>query len=511
MFMKRFVSTITCLGLLAGSLLALAPRATASNGLLNETIWLSINPTSTTHMLTSSKTEVDTGATKYGYTQYDQRFLASTTSTGGFAAVNRYYNAKLGDFASESVAARQNDLIAKGYSFVKVSFYAASSKTSTNQPVYRYVKGSKHSYALSISDQKTLSSNGWTQDGVSFYAVPTVADAAEFTGTSTPTPTPTPTPTVPVNDGLFTIAVLPDTQKEALSFMGPLYNNQMNDILSRRNAMDIKFAISAGDVVNGGSNAADTTTEPGQYNRMTAAFQILNDNAMPYTIATGNHDTAAVCGGGGACVQYYSNGTRIPVNTLLRDTSVFNSRMSNRITTDGQYTAGHKENSFKLYEAEGAKWMVLSLELWPRQSVMNWAKQVVASHPTYNVIVVTHSLLVSDGSIDTTNGGYGNITSKSIYDQLILAYPNIKLALCGHKNGTTMRVDSGVGGNKVLTILTAFHSNDFNPTRFITLNVAGGSVASQIRHSSRTPGSTAADPNYQQYDKTVNGLSFIRS
>lgn len=217
------------------------------------------------------------------------------------------------------------------------------------------------------------------------------------------------------------------------------------------------------------------------------------------------------CGGGLACTQYNADGTRAPVRTLLRDTSVFNSYMMSKVQLDGQFEAGKVGNSFRRYEAEGVKWLVLSMELWPRQQVLDWTKTVVASNPTYNVIIVTHSLLNSDRTINTTNGGYGSTTSQAIYDQLILAYLNVKMAFSGHVKGTANRVDTGVNGNKVVTFLTCFHSNDFNPSRFLTVDVLNDSVSSQIRYSTKLTGSTAVDPNYQQYDAIVSGLSFIRS
>ena len=58
------------------------------------------------------------------------------------------------------------------------------------------------------------------------------------------------------------------------------------------------------------------------------------------------------------------------------------------------------DNVYSLYEAGGRQWMVLVLKLWPRQSVVDWAKQVVADHADANVVVVTHDYLDANGGIE---------------------------------------------------------------------------------------------------------------
>ena len=202
--------------------------------------------------------------------------------------MHRYFNGGRMDFAHESDATRGAELIAQEYSDQGVFFYASATQTTGTYPVYRYAKSVKHSYALSATDQKTLEDAGWTRDGVSFYAKPTAVDASSMTQSA-------PVAIVPVVDGKFTMAAFPDTQQQAYSWAGAQYTNQMQDDVNRKDSMDIKFAFSVGDTVcSGGNKVVDTTSDSNQYPRMASAFHVLNDAQIPYTIATGNHDTAAV-------------------------------------------------------------------------------------------------------------------------------------------------------------------------------------------------------------------------
>ncbi|GLW10181.1 hypothetical protein Misp01_53100 [Microtetraspora sp. NBRC 13810] len=45
----------------------------------------------------------------------------------------------------------------------------------------------------------------------------------------------------------------------------------------------------------------------------------------------------------------------------------------------GRFEAGKVDNSFSAYDAGGVRWLVMTLELWPRTEVVNWAGNVVAA------------------------------------------------------------------------------------------------------------------------------------
>ena len=76
-------------------------------------------------------------------------------------------------------------------------------------------------------------------------------------------------------------------------------------------------------------------------------------------------------------------------------------------------------------------WLVLDLELWARPPVITWAKNVVATHPKHNVIVLTHAFLEADGSVSNSNGGYGATAPSTLWAALD-DYPNVVMTFSGH-------------------------------------------------------------------------------
>jgi hypothetical protein len=145
--------------------------------------------------------------------------------------------------------------------------------------------------------------------------------------------------------------------------------------------------------------------------------------------------------------------------------------------------------------------LVLTLELWPRTEVVDWAKTVVAAHPDYNVIVSTHSYLNGDGSIDQS-ASYGSNSAQYVYDNLVKQYPNIKVVLSGHVGEAGYREDVGVNGNKIVSYLGTFHSNTTNPVRTLEFDTKTGSLTTHFYGPSN--GTTWA-----QYDRTTTGVTFV--
>ena len=163
--------------------------------------------------------------------------------------------------------------------------------------------------------------------------------------------------------------------------------------------------------------------------------------------------------------------------------------------------AGKIDNYYTLFEAGGVDWMVLSLELWPRTAVVDWARSVVAAHPTHNVIVVTHMYLNGDGTISTSNGGYGANSPKYLYDRLVSQYANVRFVFSGHTGQATHRIDTGVHGNRVVSFLQAMHSST-NPVRIVEIDTAANEASTWIY-------APATQTAYPQYDAVVGGLDLI--
>lgn len=313
-----------------------------------------------------------------------------------------------------------------------------------------------------------------------------VASAALTVISSSASGKPPITPTRP--DDTFSIAVIPDTQNEVMPTSGPRFANRVGWLVSQQRTLDLRYAVQIGDLTNWGH------VDPAQFARASADAAPL-EAAVPWSVAAGNHDTAAVCAGGSACPGANTNVTVRDVSTFARWFPP--SRFPN---LRGTYEAGRSENSYSTFSAGGKEWLVLTLELWPRTAVIDWANRVVAANSTRNVIVNTHAYLTSTGSISTSSGGYGANSPKYLFDHLVRVHPNIVMVLSGHVGQAAVRTDTGVQGNKIVSFLQCFHSTT-NPVRIVQIDTRAGTVTSSVY----APGTRTS---YTSYSTSTTGMRF---
>jgi 3',5'-cyclic AMP phosphodiesterase CpdA len=294
------------------------------------------------------------------------------------------------------------------------------------------------------------------------------------------------TPTRP--DSRFSIAVIPDTQNEVQSPSSTRFAHRVGWLVSQRVALDLRYAVQIGDLTSWGH------VDPAQFAKAGTEARPL-EAVIPWSVAAGNHDTAAVCPGGSACPG---------ANTSLtvRDVSTFNRYFppSRFPALRGTYEPNHSENSYATFSAGGKGWLVLTLELWPRTAVIDWANRVVAANPTRNVIVNTHAYLTSTGSISTSNGGYGANSPRYLFDHLVKVHPNIVMVLSGHTGQGAVRTDTGLAGNRIVSLLQAFHSTS-NPVRIVEIDTAAGTVTSRVH----VP---LSGTTWAQYATSTTGMRF---
>ncbi|GAA1932246.1 hypothetical protein GCM10009737_37780 [Nocardioides lentus] len=306
------------------------------------------------------------------------------------------------------------------------------------------------------------------------------------------------------DDPRFTIAVVPDTQTEVTRSGDTRFAGRTRWLVQRRTVDDLRFVLHTGDVTDWGWAA------PGQLDTARSALGVLTSAGIPWQVAVGNHDTRypGWDGRGGYGTRPYVDnpecraryGTACTRGALLRRTDEIDRALPG--TFAGRYDAGQIANVHRNFEAGGLRWMVLSLEAWPRPAVVDWARSVVAAHPRRNIIVNTHSYLTADGRI-STSAEYGATSPAQLWERLLSRYPNVKLVFSGHTGTAAYRTDRGVAGNLVASFLGAFHSPDRDPVRLVTIDPVAGSVTSRF-HLPSTGG------RLSQYDATVTGLAFVR-
>ena len=189
---------------------------------------------------------------------------------------------------------------------------------------------------------------------------------------------------------------------------------------------------------------------------------------------------------------------------LQRDTTTFNAFFNAKRYTQvaGAYEKGKVDNIYTSYTAGDRKWMMLVLEMWPRKAVVDWAKQVVASHPDYNVVIATHYYINGDGTL-STGSGYGDTSPQYLYDNLVKQYANVKFVVSGHTGQAALRVDTGVKGNKIISYNQTFHSNTTNPVRLIEVDTSKGSVTSKVY-------APATNQTFSAYTTSHTGMTYVK-
>lgn len=318
---------------------------------------------------------------------------------------------------------------------------------------------------------------------------PVSSPSATITPPSSPSELPFPTTTEPEPPGedssQFSFVVIPDTQTWT-GARDPRFGNATDWIASQEESLNIEWVQHTGDVVNWGW--LDRT----QYDVASKAMENLERADIPYAAAIGNHDTRVVGIGGGSYV--FQNDKKdcrdrfgadeCKAALLNRHTEEFNEYF----TADrygnvaGEFEAGKVDNIFQTFDAGNRKWLVLTLELWPRTEAIEWANGVVAQHPDHNVIVQTHSYLNGDGSIYTGND-YGSNSPQYLYDNLISRHDNIKMVFSGHVGQVGHRTDTTPSGNVVHSFLMNSVGAG-NSVRIMTVDTETGEFSSEIYNES---------------------------
>jgi hypothetical protein len=246
----------------------------------------------------------------------------------------------------------------------------------------------------------------------------------------------------------FSIVLLPDTQNYS-DYAPAVYKSQTQWIADNKDELNIAFVLHEGDFTNHNANR--------EWNNADEAMAVLDAADVPYAAATGNHDT----GKGGTM------GTR--------DVGYFNSYFPvSRFThLQGVYQTGHAENSYHYFSAGGIDWLVLSLEFGPRKAVLDWANEIVSSHPNRRVMVVTHAYMYSDettiGPGDDWNphiytvcgsatGEQACNDGEEMWTNFVKLHENIQFVFSGHilNDGVGTLISTGEYGNPVYQMLANY-------------------------------------------------------
>ncbi|RQO52807.1 modulator protein [Variovorax sp. KBW07] len=258
---------------------------------------------------------------------------------------------------------------------------------------------------------------------------------------------PAPPPPADTKISSFAIAVMPDTQfyaRYATTDESSQYDKRFGSepfaaqtkwIAANAKALNIPFTIHLGDVV-------DQVGKPDQWKVADAAMKFLEDAKQPYSILAGNHDVLNDVDYGVDPV-----GGTDATRTLAAEPYLkwFGTERAKRQATFGARDAsGFHE--YHVFEAQGQKFMVLSLSWRVSDAGIAWARQVIAKNPTLPVILVNHQLLnIAPDAVSPLETDYG----KMLWEKLVRDNDQIFMTLNGHHHGAAHLTKTNDFGHKV--------------------------------------------------------------
>ncbi|MFC8592283.1 LamG-like jellyroll fold domain-containing protein [Streptomyces atroolivaceus] len=203
----------------------------------------------------------------------------------------------------------------------------------------------------------------------------------------------------------FALAVLPDTQYlfDADSADPAPLRATFRYLVAERSAANIAFMTHLGDVTEHGTEdeialAADT-------------FRTLHGK-VPYSVLAGNHDVSSSTDDQRGDSAYLA--------------AFGPERYSAMPTFGGASPDGY--NSYHVLRAGGRKWLVLALDWRISDKGLEWAQNVLDTHPTLPAVLTTHDIAWSgdDGKAQLSENG------KRLWEALVKGNDQIFLALGGH-------------------------------------------------------------------------------
>lgn len=308
------------------------------------------------------------------------------------------------------------------------------------------------------------------------------------------------------NPGVFTVALLPDTQYyTAKKHNGTvqMFQNQIDWIRANALKENIAYVIHLGDMSDHGEKRLKEWEIGAKIMYQLEQPMEGYPEGIPYGVAVGNHDTTPM-GTPGAMKEGYPKYFGLE---HFSGKSYYGGAFENQATS---------ENHYSLFSAGGKDFIVIFIgynektaktekneELEER--VFKWAGKLLREHKNRKAIIVSHSLLrrpEGSESMYYPDKGYNgkakpNFTpqGKAIYN-FFKDYTNVFLMLGGHISGEAHRVDL-YKGNKIKSILTDYQSRRKAPFGEEDRNGGGGLMRTL----------TLDIPNNKLYVKTFTPLS----
>lgn len=244
-----------------------------------------------------------------------------------------------------------------------------------------------------------------------------------------------------IDDFAYSFAIVGDTQKlvredgvtHAINRYPtpPEYTSKIYDwIIDNVEEKKIAYVMGLGDICQT-SNASDEWA--------VAKEQIKRLNGVvPYSLVRGNHDDT-------------TSFTRV----------VGNENPEYVETLEGAFEKGRAAvlNNWRTLRVGGVSYLIMVLDYYPTDAVLEWANKVIAEHPHHRVIITTHGYLHNNSTLisgyDKNYAPHGGNSGKDIWNKLGKKHENIFMIISGHvaTDGILVSTRQGENKNKVYELL----------------------------------------------------------
>lgn len=260
----------------------------------------------------------------------------------------------------------------------------------------------------------------------------------------------------------FSMILLPDPQ----NYVKYDYNQPVFELLTawiayNVDSLNIKSVLCTGDLVDQNECLVPpfprfgNLTSRQQWEYVSHAFERL-DHVVPYVICTGNHDYGYTRAE--TSITHYPEYFPVERNRCWKKSLV--AVCNNRWDTPTLENA-----AFEIVDSHWNNLLLVTLEFAPRDTVLNWAKELAASErfAHHTVFILTHSYLTGDDK-RIEEEGYkirpAN-TGEQIWQKLVYPSANIRMVICGHyavadesfENNVGYRVDKNSAGRDVAQMM----------------------------------------------------------
>lgn len=242
-----------------------------------------------------------------------------------------------------------------------------------------------------------------------------------------------------LDDYAYSFAILGDTQiltredggKAAVTTKKTEYTKALYDwLIANVEEKKIAYVMGLGDICEMSYDSGEWAVAKEQITRL--------NGVVPYSLVRGNHDDK---------------------NWFMRVVGVENPGYM--ATFDGAYGVAREQmlNNYRYLRVGGVSYLIMVLDYYPTDEVLEWANQVIADHPHHRVIITTHAYLMygltTIKNYDSKYAPHGGNSGEDIWNKLGKKHENIFMIISGHVgvDGIDVATRQGQNKNKVMQIL----------------------------------------------------------